>query len=333
MIIVAISPGLWVGATMKNATLRQMKVFDAVARHLSYSRAAKELHMSQPGVSSHMRQLEDHAGLQLFEVVGKKVYLTPAGEEMLRHSRAIMRSLKDADDAMASLKGVRGGRLNVAVISAGDYFFPGLLAEFCRRHEGVTVKLAVSNREEIVRQLAENTTDLAVLLHPPGNSDTVAQSFAPQPHVIIVPVGHPLARSRNVALRALEREPFIVREQGSDTRLVLEELLAESRLRMNVTLEIGSTETIKQAVIAGMGISFVSAHTIGMELELGRLAVLDVEGFPVMREWHVVHHGRKRLPPVALAFKSFLLEEGAALIEQLVGTRSHGELRLAEAWR
>mgnify|MGYP001599680110 FL=1 len=304
---------------MKNATFRQVKVFEAVARHLNYSRAAEELRMSQPGVSIHVKQLEAHAGLPLFEQLGKKIYLTSAGHEMLRYSRAILQQFKEADAALAALKGIRGGRLDIAVISAGDYFFPGLLAEFCRRHERVTVRLTVNNREEIVHQLEQNTTDLAVLLRPPGNPDMIAEAFAPQPHVIVAAPGHALARKRHISLQAVANEAFIVREQGSDTRLAMEELLAECRVKFNVTMEIKSTETIKQAVIAGMGISFLSAHTIGTELELGRLSVLDVEGFPVMREWHIVHHKNKRLPPVAVAFKEFLLQEGAALIERLVG--------------
>jgi DNA-binding transcriptional LysR family regulator len=304
---------------MKDATLRQISVFEAVARHLNYSRAAEELRMSQPGASMHVKQLEEHAGLPLFEQMGKKIYLTSAGHEMLRYSRAIIQQIKEADEALAALKGIRGGRLNIAVISAGDYFFPGLLAEFCRRHEDVTVRLTVNNREETVHQLGENTTDLAVLLRPPENPDMIAEAFAPQPHVIIAAPEHGLVRKQRISLAALAHEAFIVREQGSDTRLVMEELLAEFRVKFNVTMEIKSTETIKQAVIAGMGISFLSAHTISTELQLGRLAVLDVEGFPVMRKWHIVHHKNKRLPPVAVAFKDFLLQEGAALIERLVG--------------
>ena len=304
---------------MKNVTFRQVEVFEAVARHLNYSRAAKELRMSQPGVSNHVKHLEGHAGLPLFEQLGKKIYLTSAGHEMLRCSRAIIRQLREADEGIAALRGMRGGRLNIAVISAGDYFFPGLLAEFCRRHENVTVRLTVNNREEIVRQLAENTTDLTMLLRPPENLDTVAEAFAPQPHVIIAAPEHGLVRKRHISLQGLANEAFIVREQGSDTRLAMEELLAEFRVKFNITMEIKSTETIKQAVIAGMGISFLSAHTIGRELGLGQLSVLDVEGFPVMRKWHIVHHKNKRLPPVAVAFKEFLLLEGAALIERLVG--------------
>jgi DNA-binding transcriptional LysR family regulator len=304
---------------MKNATFRQIKVFEAVARHLNYSRAAEELRLSQPAVSIHVKQLERHAGLPLFEQLGRKIYLTSAGQQMLHYSRAIIQQLREADEALAAQKGIRGGVLNIAVISAGDYFFPGLLAEFCRRHEDVTVRLTVNNREEIVRQLVENTTDLTVLLRPPENPEMIAEAFAPQPHVIIAAPGHALTRKRHISLQTLAKEAFIVRERGSDTRLAMEELLAEFHVKFNVTMEIKSTETIKQAVIAGMGISFLSAHTIGRDLKAGRLSVLDVEGFPVMRKWHIVHHKNKRLPAVAVAFKEFLLQEGAVLIERLVG--------------
>ena len=304
---------------MKRATFRQMEVFETVARHLNYSRAAEQLRLSQPAVSIHVKQLEGYAGLPLFEQLGKRIYLTRAGHEMLHYSRAVLQQVKEAEEALAALKGIHGGLLNIAVISAGDYFFPGLLAEFCRRHDNVTVQLSVNNREEIVRQLVENTTNLAVLLRPPGHPNMIAEAFAPQPHVIIAAPGHALARERHISLQALANEAFIVRERGSDTRLAMEEMLAEFRVKFNIAMEIKSTETIKQAVIAGMGIGFLSAHTIGRDLEAGRLSVLDVEGFPVMREWHIVHRRNKRLPAVAVAFKQFLLQEGAALIERLVG--------------
>jgi DNA-binding transcriptional LysR family regulator len=255
--------------------------------------------------------------LPLFEQVGRKLFLTSAGRELLRHSRAIIQELKETDEALAELKNIRRGRLSVAIISSG-YFFPGLLAQFSHRHPGVTVQLTVSNREEIVRLLDENATDLCVLLRPPENPDLIAEGFAPQPHVIIAPPDHPLTGQQRIPIEALADEPFIVRERGSDTRLALDEFLAEARSRIKIAMEIQSTETIKQAVIAGMGLSFLSAHMIGQELELNRLAVLNVEKFPIMRQWHIVHHKNKRLPPVATAFKEFLIEEGAAWIERLV---------------
>ena len=302
---------------LRNATLRQLKIFETVARRLSFSRAAEELYLTQPAVSTQVKQLEEHAGLPLFEQLGKRIYLTPAGNEMLHYSRAILEQFREADDAMARLKGISGGTLNVAVISAGDYFFPRLLAAFTQRNTDVRLNLAVHNREELLHQLSDNLTDLAVMVRPPRDMDTVNVSFAPHPYVIVAPPDHPLVERRNMPLEALADEPFIVRERGSDTWNSMEEGFAGRLSNLNVAMEITSTETIKQAVIAGMGLSFLSAHTISMELQVGKLAVLDIEGFPVMLNWFVVHRNNKRLPPVALAFKQFLVEEGAAQIEAI----------------
>ena len=303
---------------MKHATLRQLKVFEAVARQLSFSRAAEELHLTQPAVSTQVKGLEDHAGLPLFEQLGKKIYLTPAGTEMLHYSRAIIQLFREAGEAMDQLKGISGGKLNVAVISAGDYFFPRLLAEFTRRHPDVTLNLTVHNREELLHQLGDNLTDLAVMVRPPEDMDTVNDAFAPHPYVIVAAPSHPLARKRRIPVATLTKERFVARERGSDTWNSMREVFGDDLSKLNIAMQIKSTETIKQAVIAGMGISFLSAHTIGLELQVGNLVVLDVQGFPAMLNWYLVHRRNKRLPPVAEAFKSFLLNEGAALIEQLV---------------
>ena len=312
---------------MKNATLRQLKVFEAVARHLSFSRAAEELHLSQPAVSTLVKQLGAHAGLPLFERIGKKTYLTPAGIELLPRVRAIGQQFQEAEEALAQLKGVSGGTLNVSVISAGDYFFPRLLAEFTRRHPGVTLDLAVHNREELLRRMADNLTDLAVMVTPPRDRDSVSAAFAPHPYVVVAAPDHPLAGRRRIPVAALMRERFVLRERGSETRNALQRALGRRHARLDVAMEIASTETIKQAVIAGMGVSFLSAHTIGMELAAGSLVVLDVRGFPLMLEWYVVHRGNKRLPPVAVAFKRFLLDEGAALIGKITRVTPRGGAR------
>lgn len=306
---------------MKNATLRQLKVFEVVARQLSFSRAAEELHLTQPAVSTQVRQLEGHVGLPLFEQLGKKIYLTPAGVEMLHYSRAIIQQFHEADEAMSRLKGVSGGVLNIAVISAGDYFFPRLLAEFLRRNQGVSLNLAVYNREELLHQLAANLTDLAVMVRPPQGGDTVSLPFAPHPYVIVAAPSHPLVGRRGLALEELSDESFIVREKGSDTWNSMEEGLAGRIRNLKIAMEIKSTETIKQAVIAGRGIAYLSAHTVSLELEVGRLAVLDIVGFPVMLNWYLVHRKNKRLPPVAEAFKGFLMQDGAELIQTLTGIR------------
>ena len=302
---------------MRNATLRQLKIFETVARRLSFSRAAEELYLTQPAVSTQVKQLEEHAGLPLFEQLGKKIYLTSAGQEMLHHSRAILEQFREADDAMARLKGISGGTLNVAVISAGDYFFPRLLAEFTKRNPDVKLRLAVHNREELLHQLTDNLTDLAIMVRPPKDMDTENVSFAPHPYVIVAPPDHPLVGKKNIALESLVDEPFIVRERGSDTWNSMEEGFAGRLKPLNIAMEITSTETIKQAVIAGMGISFLSAHTVSMELQIGRLAVLDIAGFPVMLNWYLVHRHNKRLPAVAMAFKQFLIDEGAAQISAI----------------
>ncbi|KQU84966.1 transcriptional regulator [Variovorax sp. Root318D1] len=303
---------------MKHATLRQLKVFEAVARLLSFSRAAEELHLTQPAVSTQVRKLEEHAGNALFEQFGKKIYLTPAGTELLQISRAIIQQFEAAENAMLQFNGVSGGKLNVGVISAGDYFFPRLLVEFASRHRGVTLNFTVHNREGLMTHIAENLTDLAIMVRPPTDLDTINQPFAPHPYVIVAAPNHPLVGVPRIPLKRLMREPFVVREKASDTWHSMEEGFGGDLSGINIAMEIRSTETIKQAVIAGMGVSFLSAHTISQETRAGSLRVLDVEGFPLMLNWYVVHRRNKRLPPVAQAFKDFLLADGPALISQIV---------------
>ena len=305
-------------AGVKHVTLRQLRVFAAAARHMNFSRAAEELHLSQPAVSTQLKELAGAIGLPLFERVGKKTYLTAAGTELLHCASAITQRLKEADEALAQLKGVTGGRLNVAVISAGDYFFPRVLAAFGAVHAGISFNLTVHNREGLLHQLADNLTDLAVMVRPPRDMDIIALPFAPHPYVIVAAPEHPLAAARQIPRAALNRERFVQRERGSDTWNSMREVFGRQFSRLNIAMEIHSTETIKQAVVAGMGIAFLSAHTIGLDLRAGNLVVLDVQGFPAMLNWYLVHNRSKRLPPVAAAFKEFLLREGAALLERLV---------------
>jgi len=309
---------------MKHATLRQLKVFEAVARLLSFSRAAEELHLTQPAVSTQVSKLEEHANNALFEQFGKKIYLTPAGAELLQISRAIIQQFEAAENAMSHFKGVAGGKLNVGVISAGDYFFPHLLVAFANRHQGVTLNFTVHNRAGLLTHIVENLTDLAIMVRPPTDLDTINQPFAPHPYVIVAAPSHPLVGQRGIPRATLAREPFVVREQGSDTWNSMQEGFGGDLARINVAMEIRSTETIKQAVIAGMGISFLSAHTVSHEIRDGNLCVLDVEGFPLMLNWYVVHRRTKRLAPVAQAFKDFLLCEGAGLIERVVPFHTQG---------
>lgn len=299
---------------MKGTTIRQLRVFETVARLKSFSRAADALHLTQPAVSAQIRELEGHAGLPLFDRLGKRIHLTQAGGTLLVHSRAILEQLREADEALAQLKGLAAGTLEVGVISAGDYFFPRLLAEFVRRHPGIKLDLRVHNREGLLRELDGNLTDLAIMVRPPDGEDAVHVAFAPHAYVIVAPPSHPLAGRQGIALERVLEEKFITREPGSDTWHAMREALGERCARLQSVMEIGSNETIKQAVIAGLGLSFLSAHAIALEVAAGHLVVLDVAGFPAMRSWFVVHRRDKRLPPVAVAFKAFLLAEGAGLI-------------------
>jgi DNA-binding transcriptional LysR family regulator len=305
---------------MKNATLRQFKVFEAVANHLSFSRAAEELHLTQPAVSMQVQALEDLAGVALFEQIGKKIFLTAAGDELLRHARRIAQQLREADEAMASIRGVKGGRLNIGVVSTAKYIAPRLLVAFRARHPEVELSLVVENRETVVRHLADNAIDLAIMGVPPKDFETVAEVFAEHPHVIVAAPGHPLATKRKIAPEALAAEPFLIRESGSGTRGAMERFFSERNVQLDHTVELASNETIKQAVMAGMGLSFISEHSIGLELSVGRLAKLDVVGTPVIRHWHIVHRPEKQLLPMALAFLEFMRAEAPDLIvEQPLG--------------
>ena len=304
---------------MKNATLRQLKIFEAVARNLSFSRAAEELHLTQPAVSMQVQTLEDLAGLPLTEQAGKKVRLTAAGEEIARQARRIAEQLREAGEAMAALKGVEAGRLKIGVVSTAKYFAPSLLAEYRRRHPGVELQLTVTNRGTIVRHLAENDIDLAIMGTPPAEFETVAKVFAEHPLVFIAAPDHPLAGKRRIEPQRLAAETLLIREPGSGTRGALERFLEQHKVPSGATMELGSNETIKQAVMAGLGLSFISEHTIGMERAVGRLVVLDISDTPVKRQWRLVYRTDKRLMPAATAFVQFMDGEGSRLIEAQVG--------------
>ena len=301
---------------MKNATLRQLRVFESAARHLSLTRAAEELHLTPPAVSIQIRLLEGHAHAALFERVGRRLKLTQAGGAVLAHAREILGHIRASEEAVAGIGSLEHGLLEVAAINAGDYFFPWLIAAFRARHPGIRARLTVGNREELLGRLAEHAIDLAVMSHAPTQPGFAAEPFAPHPHVIVAAPGHPLAGKRSVALEAAAREPLLTREPGSATRLAMDQAFAESGVVPRLDMEIASNETIKQAVAAGFGLGFLSAHAVQQELALGRLVVIAVKGFPVMRQWYVVQRRDRRLPPVAEAFQRFVVKEGARLIRE-----------------
>lgn len=290
-------------------TLRQLTLFESVARHLSYTRAAEELHLSQPAVSMQVRQLEDAAGLPLFEKMGKRIHLTEAGQEMFNYARRIGQELQELDDVMASLKGVQRGHLRLSVATTANSFATRILAAFSHRYEGTTYSLDVTNRKTLLDQLANNETDIVIMGKPPEDADLVVQPFMENPLVVIAPPGHPLQQEKRIPAERLGQEVFIMREGGSGTRLAMERFFAEKSIAISAGMQMTRNEAIKQAVRAGMGLGVVSTHTIELELMTGRLVVLDVEGFPLRRHWYMVYRKSKRLSPAARAFHDFVLAE------------------------
>jgi len=300
---------------MLHLTFRQLSVFEAVARHLSFSRAAQELHLSQPAVSMQIKQLEENVGTSLFEQLGKKIYLTEAGHELYHYSRVIAQQLSEAEAVLSELKGLKRGKLKISVASTANYLAPQLLATFSQRFPTVTVSLDVTNRQVLLQQLAHNEMDMAVMGQPPEGLDLVAESFMENPLVVIAPLNHALARKKAIPLQRLEEETFLVREEGSGTRMAMERFFAAHDVKLNTGMEMSSTEAIKQAVQAGLGLGVVSLHTVELELQTKRLKVLDVQDFPIRRYWYVVHRKDKRLSASAHAFKNFLLDEAAGLMK------------------
>jgi len=297
-----------------HVTLRQLEVFSAVARNNSFTKAAEALHLSQPGVSMQIKQLENSIGLPLFEHVGKKIYLTDAGREMYSYSQGVSHLLDEAEDVLETLKGVQSGKLAISVATTASHFATRLLAAFSQRYEGVTISLDITNRKSLQSQLENNEPDLVIMGQPPEGVEVESEAFMENPLVMIAPANHPLVKEKDISLQRFEDEHFVVRELGSGTRSAIQRFFDEHSVSFHTGIEMSSNEAIKQAVEAGLGLGIVSIHTLELELETGRLVILDVEDFPVMRHWHIVQRAGKRLSPVAQAFKQFVLEEAEQFI-------------------
>lgn len=303
-----------------HVTLRQLQVFESVARLLSYTRAAEELHLSQPAVSMQIGQLESQVGLPLFDQLGRKVYLTEAGRELYHYSREIAAQLEEADEVIEALKGVRSGHLDIAVASTANHFATRLLASFSRQHAGVTFSLDVTNRETLLRRLVNNETDLVIMGKPPEGLELETQAFMENPLVVVAAPDHPLAGQREIPLERLQQETFVVRESGSGTRIAMERFFSDRGVELTTGMEMSSNEAIKQAVEAGLGLGIVSIHTLELELEARRLVLLDVAGMPILRHWYVVYRSGKRLSPVAGAFREYVLENARRLSPTVANT-------------
>ena len=296
-----------------NITFRQLRVFTEVARQGSMVRAAESLHLTPPAVSMQIKEIESQVGLPLFDRHGRRVSLSTAGEYFLVHAKRLLADLKEAENAMARFKRLDHGLLTIGIVSTAKYFVPHLLARFHEEHPGVEVRLrVVGNREQLVAMMEASEVDLSVMGRPPKEIATRAESFAAHPFVFVAPPGHPLVAMGHVPVAAMQGRAFIAREHGSGTRAAMAGFFAEHRFEPRITMEMSSNETIKQAVMAGLGLAFLSLHTIGLEVRTGLLRLLDVEGTPLMRTWNIVRLQSKVLSPAAEAFRYFVIERGEA---------------------
>lgn len=301
---------------MKRVTFRQLRVFTEVAKHLSFSQAAEQLHLTPPAVTMQVKELEGHVGMPLFERQGRQVHLTMAGEYFLVYAKRLLSTLKDADNVMARFKRVETGVLTIGLLSTAGYFLPALLARFQSEHPGVDVRLDVTrDLTKLMDRLHSNEIDLAVMGRPPkGEYALRSEPFAGHPMVFVCPPGHPLLGVGHPPVDALVHHPLVVRELGSEVRHVLDNYLREHRLAPRIAMEIPSNETIKASVMAGLGIGFISLHAVVAELRSGQLHLVEFEGTPVIRTWNIVHEASKVLSPAAEAFRYLMLEHGEALI-------------------
>ena len=291
---------------MRHSTLRQLEVFEAIARLGSFTRAAEELFLTQPTVSMQIKKLTDAVGLPLFEQIGKKIYLTDAGRELQQTCGGIFEHFSRFEMAIADMKGLKKGTIRLAVVTTAKYFAPRLLGPFCQMHSGVNVALKVSNRERMLERLASNQDDLYILGQPPPDADVVSEPFLENQLVVLAPVNHPLAGKKKISMARLAEEPFLVREPGSGTRAAVEKLFLSKGVSPKVRMELGSNEAIKQAIVGGLGVSVLSRQTLSLDAPMKHIAILNVEGFPIRRHWYVAYPRGKKLSVIAQAFLEYL---------------------------
>lgn len=294
---------------IRHATLHQLKIFYALSQHMSITRTAESLHLTPPAVSIQVKQLAESAGEPLIDQVGKQIFLTDAGKAVAEASKDIFERIDALQDELAGIQSLEQGSLSVSIITTAKYFVPRLLGTFASQYPDIEVALFVGNRQSVLDRLSENKDDFYVLGRPPDNLKVVAIPFAPNPLVAIAPPEHPLANSKNISAERISKEPFIVRESGSGVRMSTLQYFRERNLSINIRMELGSNEAVKQIVMGNLGISFLAESTLAKELELGELIKLDVEGLPIERHWFMVHQSKKLLSPLANAFKEYLMRK------------------------
>jgi LysR family transcriptional regulator for metE and metH len=302
---------------MRHVTIRQLRTFSEILRCGSYAGAAQALHLTPPAVTLQMKQLEDRAGMPLLERSGTRLEPTAAGLEVATAAQRVELAISECADAIGSLRGLKGGRVAIGVVSTAKYFAPHALGAFARTYPSVEIRLEVGNRSSIIAALEANTLDLALTGRPPEHLEVDRAPIGEHPHVIVARPDHPRAGSRRMPASVLAEETFLVRERGSGTRILMERFFAETRVSPHIGMEMSSNETIKQAVMAGLGIAFLSAHTVSAELADRRLVMLDLVGLPVVRQWFIVKLARRRLLPAAQALRQFLIDEGQQFLPRL----------------
>ena len=298
------APGLQLD---RDITLHQLRIFKAVADHLSFSTAAQEMRISQPSVSYQVKELETALGLPLLDRLGKRVQLTEAGRLLYGYARRTLNLLDEAAVALEDLRGIRRGSLRVgASTTFGIYVMPAALGAFKKVHPDLQISLEIGNRGQVQEHVLRNELDLAVVGPPLKDPDLEAVKFMSDELVVVAPGGHPLAARQDLTLRDLRDEPFIMREAGSGTRWAVEKAAHRAGVSLRTEMALGSNGAIKHAVESGLGLAVLSRYAIGLESASGGLAVLDVAGFPLRRDWHIVHLRRRRLPGAVAEFIEFL---------------------------
>ena len=297
-------------------TLKQLKLFESVARLGSYTRAAEEANLTQPAVSIQLKHLDETLAMPLFEKVGRKFFLTEAGELLLRHARIIIGGFETLEAEIDELKGIRRGRLRISVVTTVNTFAPDLLLTFQQRYPEINIILDVANHKVLLKHLLDNDVDLVIMGHPPEALDLDTSAFLENPLVIVAHPKHRLATRKNLDPSALVKDTFIMREPGSGTRSAMERFFAEKDLSFITSMEVSGAGALKQSVQAGLGLGLMSRDAVRMELDAGLVVELDVKGLPIQRHWYLVHHKGKRLSPPAQAFKEFVLGEASAMLRE-----------------
>ena len=310
--------------SLRHATLHQMKIFTAFARQLNMTRAAEELHMTPPALSIQIKQLSEHVGAPLHEQIGKRLFLTNVGQLVDTASRDVFERLDRLDIDLAKAQGLERGSLKLSIITTAKYFLPRLLGDFCKQHPDIEVALEVDNQDRVLERLKQNLDDLYIMGQAPESLNVTALAFMENLLVVLAPANHPLASERDIDPARLAGEPFILREQGSGTRLAAERFFEKHGVRLTVRMTLGSNEAVKQTVAGGLGLAVLSRHTLALDAASNAFAVLDVRGFPLVRQWYAVYPVGKQISPITRAFLDFIAAEGATKTDTPAPERKFG---------